>query len=139
MRGRIQHIRQRVSLILKMLSVLVLLAGAGDVLAARDLSRREFRQELRFAADMAERGLWREAMFRWKRLLEQRPDEPRLLNNLAVAHEAIGEHEQAIALYARALELTSERNIATNHQLALQILEQRSNDEREDVEGEFDP
>jgi hypothetical protein len=58
-----------------------------------------------FAADMAERGNWREASFRWKRVMEQAGPDAKILNNLAVAAEAGGEMEQAGEYYAQALEL----------------------------------
>jgi hypothetical protein len=58
-----------------------------------------------FAADMAERGNWREASYRWQRLVDTAGPDAKLLNNLAVAAEAKGELEQAEKLYARALEL----------------------------------
>jgi hypothetical protein len=57
---------------------------------------------LEFAGEMAERGNWREARFRWSAVVEQEGDDPRLLNNLAVAAEALGESEEALKLYARA-------------------------------------
>lgn len=61
------------------------------------------RKKMRFAADMAKRGAWREAGYRWGLLLDSAPDDPRLLNNLAVAHEVLGEVERAREFYDRAL------------------------------------
>lgn len=58
-----------------------------------------------FAADMAERGNWREASFRWKRLLDQFGPDAKLLNNLAVAAEAKGEMKLANEFYGQALDL----------------------------------
>ena len=81
--------------------VVVLLAACSVALADRE--RRDL---LRFAAEMAEKGNWREARFRWERASAQAPDDPRLLNNLAVAKEALGEPAGAMELYARALSLS---------------------------------
>ena len=61
---------------------------------------------LTFAADMAKRGNWREALYRWERVARERPGDPRILNNLAVAHEALGEPEIAHDYYERAVELS---------------------------------
>ena len=61
---------------------------------------------LAFAADMAKRGNWREALFRWERVARDRPGDARILNNLAVAHEALGEPEIAHDYYTRATELS---------------------------------
>ncbi|MDB4324886.1 hypothetical protein N9971_00930, partial [bacterium] len=37
---------------------------------------------MRFAADMAERGNWREARFRWEKVLVRDPTNARVINNL---------------------------------------------------------
>lgn len=58
---------------------------------------------LRFGTGMARDGNWREARFRWEQALRQDPADPRLLNNLAVAEEALGAPDRANELYKRAL------------------------------------
>jgi Flp pilus assembly protein TadD len=58
-----------------------------------------------YGAKMAERGFWREALFRFERAAKLAPDDPEILNNLAVASEAVGETAKALAAYKRALEL----------------------------------
>ena len=58
-----------------------------------------------YGARMAERGFWREALFRFERAAKLAPDDPEILNNLAVASEAVGETAKALAAYKRALEL----------------------------------
>jgi tetratricopeptide (TPR) repeat protein len=59
-------------------------------------------RDLRFGAEMAEGGLWREALFRFERVLRVRPDDPRIWNNIAVAREALGDLEGAREAYERA-------------------------------------
>jgi hypothetical protein len=54
---------------------------------------------------MAERGNWREASFRWKRLMDQTGPDAKLLNNLAIAAEAMGDMEQAGEFYEQAIDL----------------------------------
>ena len=61
---------------------------------------------LLFAAEMAAKGNWREAMFRWRTAQKSDPDDPALLNNLAVALEVRGETDEAGELYARISELS---------------------------------
>ncbi len=80
-------------------------------------SRREIQEDLKFAADMAASGLWREALFRWERVLRDRPDDPRVLNNIAVAAEALGQWEKAEEAYAKAASLAKDRQIAANYEL----------------------
>ena len=58
-----------------------------------------------YGARMAQRGFWREALFRFERATKLAPDDPEILNNLAVASEAVGETARALAAYKRALEL----------------------------------
>lgn len=81
--------------------LLLLVASAGTAVA----DRKE--KETRFAAEMAQKGNWREAVYRWERLLHDDPDNPRLLNNLAVAHETMGDYERARSFYQDALRLGS--------------------------------
>ena len=60
--------------------------------------------QLQFGIEMAKRGLWNEAVFRFSRVLRERPGDVRVLNNMAVAYEAIGEFELALEHYKKALE-----------------------------------
>lgn len=58
---------------------------------------------LEFGAEMAAKGNWREAQYRWTLASEVEPHNARVLNNLAVGAEALGEPERARDLYARAM------------------------------------
>lgn len=60
---------------------------------------------LQFAAEMAAAGNWREAQYRWSQLAQERPDDARILNNLAVAEEVLGSPTDAGAIYDRAARL----------------------------------
>jgi hypothetical protein len=62
--------------------------------------------QMRFGVRMAERGLWSEAWFRFDqaRALGAGND-PQVLNNLAVASEALGRFDDALEYYRRALGL----------------------------------
>jgi len=87
-----------------LLAVVVLILS--PTLWGADSDRREV---LRFAAEMAAKGNWREARFRWERASAADPGDAQLLNNLAVAAEALGEPERARELYARAMRLPVRR------------------------------
>ncbi|MDH3628369.1 MAG: tetratricopeptide repeat protein [Acidobacteriota bacterium] len=78
--------------------VIVAITFGSSVVAERKLGKVN-----RFAADMAEGGNWREAQYRWAALERDHPDNPRLLGNLAVAAEAVGERDKAFDYYERAL------------------------------------
>jgi predicted nucleotidyltransferase len=75
----------------------------GAALASGDASPEAI---LRFAAEVARKGDWREARFRWEQANRLDPDNPRILNNLAVASELLGAPDKARELYARAVELS---------------------------------
>lgn len=111
-------------------SVLAVLAAAaiGGSAAALDVDRT-----LEFAREMAERGNWREARFRWNAVVRQEGEDPRLLNNLAVAAEALGEAGEARALYARARGLAPEDPWIAGNAAAAERF--RSLAEGEDPEG----
>ncbi|MCS7181793.1 MAG: tetratricopeptide repeat protein [Thermoanaerobaculum sp.] len=62
-------------------------------------------EQLRQGVEAAVAGLWQEAAFRFERARALGGETPELLNNLAVAYEALGRYEEALATYKRALEL----------------------------------
>lgn len=64
---------------------------------------KDLDKELSFGVKMAQRGLWSEALFRFHQVSEDRPGDARVLNNLAVAYEAVGQYEQALEIYQQAL------------------------------------
>jgi Flp pilus assembly protein TadD len=106
---------------LALLCLLVTLApthSEGRDRRSREPSEREIQRDLRFAAEVAGKGLWREALYRWRKVLRHRPDDPRLLNNIAVALEASGDFEGAREHYERALALEdADEEVAGNFSL----------------------
>lgn len=77
---------------------------------------------MRFGVDAARNGLWREAIFRWEKLLKAEPDNPRLRNNLAVAYEGLGEADSARREYREALRLApGSREIRDNYVSFLEL------------------
>jgi len=59
--------------------------------------------QLDFGVEMARRGLWSEALFRFKQAERRQPGDPEILNNIAVAYEALGRFDDALAYYQRAI------------------------------------
>ena len=59
---------------------------------------------MQFGVEMARNGLWREALFRFESAERQRPGDPEVLNNIAVAHEALGNFDLALEAYKMALD-----------------------------------
>ena len=60
-------------------------------------------KQLEFGTDMARRGLWSEALFRFRQADRLEPGNPRVLNNIAVSYEALGLFDQALEAYQAAL------------------------------------
>ncbi len=62
-------------------------------------------QELGFGIEVARKGLWQEARFRFEKALALNPDSAEALNDLAVALEQQGEFPKARETYEKALKL----------------------------------
>jgi len=63
------------------------------------------KQQWEFGIRMAQRGAWKEALFRFRRSVELDPDNALLRNNLAVAFESVGDYRGAGREYRQALDL----------------------------------
>ncbi len=68
-------------------------------------ARGDARKQVEFGIAVAQKGLWREAIYRWKRATEIDPTYAQAFNNLAIAHEHEGEFAPARAAYEKALQL----------------------------------
>jgi Flp pilus assembly protein TadD len=78
--------------------------------------------QIAFGIDMARRGLWNEALFRFEQARRERPADAKVLNNLAVAYEAVGRFDDAHAAYQEAVRLApAERGLKLNHSRFLEF------------------
>jgi Tfp pilus assembly protein PilF len=78
--------------------------------------------QIQFGVDMAKRGLWNEALFRFQRALLDRPRDARILNNIAVSYEALGLFEEALEAYRKGLEASpSDRDLRNNYSRFLEF------------------
>jgi Flp pilus assembly protein TadD len=59
--------------------------------------------ELREGVRAAQRNYWQEALFRFQNAKALEPSDPEVMNNLAVALEALGRYDEALATYKEAL------------------------------------
>lgn len=82
-------------------ALLVTLAGPAVYADARS----DAREQVEFGIAVAQRGLWREALYRWERAVEIDPTYAAAHNNLAVAYEHEGAFDKARKAYERAVEL----------------------------------
>lgn len=91
---------------------LLVAAGAGSASSRAG----NWEQQLAFGAQMAGRGLWAEALFRFERANQLNPNHARTLSNLGVSSEALGRFDDALGYYRRALELRpNDREIRGNY------------------------
>lgn len=61
--------------------------------------------QLNFGTQMAQRGLWSEALFRFRQASRLEPQSGKALGNVAVALEALGRFDEAVTTYEEALRL----------------------------------
>ena len=87
----------------RLIVLVALLGGAVTPLVAN--AREDAKKQVEFGIAVAERGLWREAIYRWERAIEIDPTYSPAHNNLAIAYEHEGKFEEAKKAYERALEL----------------------------------
>jgi Flp pilus assembly protein TadD len=85
-------------------------------------SRSDAKSQVAFGIDVARRGLWREAIYRWERAIELDPTYVAALNNLAVAYEHEGQLEKARRSYEKALEVDpNNAQIRQNYELFKEV------------------
>ena len=88
----------------RLLSVVVMLAALGGGVAFAD-ARADAKAQVEFGIAVAQRGLWKEAIYRWERATQIDPTYAAGFNNLAVAYEHEGMLDKAAEAYERALKL----------------------------------
>ena len=97
----------------------VLLAAAGP--ASAD-ARSEAKAQVDFGINVAQRGLWREAIYRWEKAVEIDPTYAAAFNDLAVAYEHEGQLDKARQAYEKALALEPNNpQIKQNYELFKEI------------------
>jgi Tfp pilus assembly protein PilF len=88
----------------KRLLSLVLLLTALTGVAYAD-ARADAKAQVEFGIAVAQRGLWKEALYRWERATQIDPTYAAGFNNLAVGYEHEGMLDKAAEAYERALKL----------------------------------
>jgi len=77
--------------------------AAAPAATAGDEAARQASEQIERGFVAAKNGYWQEALFRFERANALTPDQPRILNNIAVSLEAAGRFEEALATYEAAL------------------------------------
>lgn len=89
--------------------------------------RRDAKSQVEFGINVAQRGLWREAIYRWEKATEIDPTYAAAFNDLAIAYEHEGQLVKARKAYDKALELDPNNAlIRQNYELFKEINERAS-------------
>ena len=90
-------------------------------------ARSDAKRQVEFGIAVSQRGLWREAIYRWERASRIDPTYAAAHNNLAVAYEHEGELDKARSAYEKALELEPNNTfIKQNYELFKEINDRTS-------------
>lgn len=112
--------------------VLTLAVAGGFARPAAAADEDRAANENSFGVEVASRGLWKEAAYRWERAVELDPMNAKAYNNLGVGYERAGEFEKAMEAYETALELLpSNEQIRQNYELFREAYERKLRKERD--------
>lgn len=64
--------------------------------------------QVAFGIRVAQKGLWKEALFRWQRAVELDPNYAQAWNDLAIGYEQVGNFDEARKAYDRALTINKD-------------------------------
>jgi Flp pilus assembly protein TadD len=92
--------------------------------------RDDAKSQVEFGIDVARKGLWKEAMYRWERATQLDPTYAAAFNNLAVAYEQQGMFDKAREAYEKATALEPDNlQIKQNYDLFKEINDRASRSE----------
>jgi Tfp pilus assembly protein PilF len=85
-------------------------------------ARKDAKSQVDFGVNVALRGLWREAIYRWEKAVELDPTYAAAFNDLAIAYEHEGQLDKARKAYEKALEIEPNNSqIRQNYELFKEI------------------
>ena len=116
-----------------MLRLALLLACAATVSASPAFAdaRSDAKAQVEFGINVAQRGLWREAIYRWEKAVEIDPTYAAAHNDLAIAYEHEGQLDKARKAYEKALDLEPNNvQIRQNFELFKEINDRTTAKER---------
>ena len=85
-------------------------------------ARSDAKEQVAFGINVAQRGLWREEIYRWEKAVALDPTYASAFNDLAIAYEHEGELAKARKAYEKALDLDpNNTQIRQNYELFKEI------------------
>ena len=109
--------------------VVALVAFAATVAAAPSFAdaKSDAKSQVEFGINVAQRGLWREAIYRWQKATELDPTYVAAYNDLAIAYEHEGQLDKARKAYEKAIELDpNNTQVRQNYELFKEINDRTS-------------
>jgi type IV pilus assembly protein PilF len=109
--------------------VVALVACAATVAAAPSFAdaKSDAKSQVEFGINVAQRGLWREAIYRWEKAAELDPTYAAAFNDLAIAYEHEGQLDKARKAYEKAIELDpNNTQVRQNYELFKEINDRTS-------------
>jgi Tfp pilus assembly protein PilF len=90
-------------------------------------ARDDAKKQVEFGISVAQKGLWREAIYRWERAAQIDPTYAAAHNNLGIGYEHQGELDKARVAYETALKLDPDNQlIKQNYELFREINDRTS-------------
>ena len=121
------------------LIVLFLVGASAAPLAAAD-ARTDAKKQVEFGIAVAQKGLWREAIYRWERAVQIDPKYAEALNDLAIAYEHEGDLEKARMAYEKALGIQPDNaQIKQNYELFKEINDRTTRKDTQDSPDNQNP
>jgi Flp pilus assembly protein TadD len=106
------------------LACLLVLFAAAPALADR---RSDAKEQVEFGILVAQRGLWKEATYRWEKAVELDPTYSAAWNNLGVGYEQLGRFDDARKAYEKAGDLDRGNTyIRSNYDLFREIYDRQN-------------
>ena len=106
------------------LAVLLVTATAFPAYADR---RSDAKGQVEFGITVAQRGLWKEATYRWEKAVEVDPSYSAAWNNLGIGYEQLGRFDEARKAYEKALDLEPGNSyIRSNYDLFREIYDRQN-------------
>ena len=107
--------------------IVPLLLFVAAIPASADNKRQQAKEQVDFGIAVAQRGLWREAAYRWQHAVELDPTYAAAWNNLGIGYEQLGRFDDARKAYEKALEIEAGNTfIRNNYDLFREIYDRQN-------------
>jgi type IV pilus assembly protein PilF len=94
-------------------------------------AKRDAKAQVEFGINVAQRGLWREAIYRWEKATQIDPTYVAAYNDLAIGYEHEGQLDKARKAYEKALQLDPNNSqIRQNYELFKEINDRTAQKEK---------